>query len=232
MKKSPVHRLKRTTHQSLSKNRTLPSDASIASISALLIKSAQQKQREQKYAAVKDILSILGAGATISALVLVPKRARVLKPLLQQSPDWDSWKHFNPSYLRRTFKRLEEQKDVEITQENGQNVIRLTKNGKRKILRLCITKISIDKPKHWDKKWRLVLYDVPTRDKTLGDMIRQALRTLGFYAIQDSAYIYPYSCFEQIEFLREYYHLGDNVQYMVVEHIERDNALKTYFDLS
>lgn len=232
MEKIHIHRLKQKTTSSALKQLTLPPDTSIANISSLLLKQEKQKETKQKYAKVKDILSLLGTGAAISAVILAPKSAVAIKPFLNSSRDWEVWKHFNISYLQRALKRLEEQKDVEIGEENGEKIIRLTKNGKRKILRYSLTKLAIDKPKRWDGRWRLVLYDVPARDKTLGDMMRQALRTLGFYPIQESVYLTPYPCFEQVEFLREYYRLGDNVQYMVVEHVERDAALKTYFSLS
>ncbi|MFZ5845605.1 MAG: hypothetical protein ACOY0S_04010, partial [Patescibacteria group bacterium] len=132
----------------------------------------------------------------------------------------------------RTLRRLEQNKQIEIIEENGQQIIHLTKNGKRKILKYSLENLTIEKPKHWDGKWRLVLYDVPVSEKKLGDIIRQALKTLGFYAIQNSAYLFPYPCFNQVEFLREYYGLGDKVQYMLVEHIERDQAFKIFFHLS
>lgn len=210
----------------------LPSDRSIANIATLLVKQESQRVQQEKYAKVKNILSLLGTGLTLSAIVLAPKSAVAIKPLLDKSRDWDTWKRFNISYLQRTLKRLEAQKYVKIGEENGEKVIHLTKYGKRKILRYSLNALSIDKPKQWDGKWRLIVYDVPLRDKTLGEMLRQWLRTFRFYPIQKSVYVTPYPCFDQIEFLREYYHLGDNVQYMVVEHIERDSVIKTFFDLS
>lgn len=209
----------------------LPSHQSIANISKLLLAQAQKEDRDQKYASVKNVLSLLGAGAAISAVVLAPKSAVVFKELLKESPDWDSWKHFNASYLQRTLKRLHKLQSIEVSEKDGKQIICLTVQGKRKILRYSIDKLSIESPKHWDRKWRLVLYDVPKNDKSLGDAIRRTLHNLGFYPIQESVYVYPYSCFTQIEFLRQYYGLGSNVQYMVVEKIEDDAAYKTYFNL-
>jgi len=92
--------------------------------------------------------------------------------------------------------------------------------------------LAVEIPKRWDGRWRLVLYDVPVHRKSLGDLVRQTLRSIGFYGIQDSVYVYPYPCFDQIEFIREYYGLGDAIQYMLVNHIERDDPFKTYFGLS
>lgn len=214
------------------KDVALPSDTAIQKISVLLEKQSQSIVREQKYAPVKNVLALLGRGAVLSAALLIPKSAPALISLIKESPDWESWKRYNMSYLQRTLRRLEKQKHVEILYENGQEIIRLTKLGQRKILKYSLDSLTIDTPKHWDGKWRLVLYDVPVKEKQLGDLIRQALRNMNFYAIQDSVYIFPYPCFDQIEFLRAYYQLGDKVQYMLIDRIERDSAFKTHFGLS
>lgn len=128
--------------------------------------------------------------------------------------------------------RLEQQKQVKRVMKNNQEVISLTHHGKRKILQYSLEDLEIDKPKHWDGKWRLVLYDIPSTKRSLTDRIRQILMNLGFYQIQRSVYVFPYSCFDQIEFIRQYYHLSDRIQYMLIEKIESDEAYKTYFGLS
>lgn len=210
----------------------LPPDAAITKLSQLLWKQYEKNERTKVYAPVKEVLALLGAGAVVSAALLAPKAAPLLVPLLQGSPDWETWKHYNISYLRRTLARLKQQKEVTITEKDGQQVVQLTKNGKRKILKYSLESLAVEKPKRWDQKWRLVLYDVPVSQKYLGDTIRQTLRAIGFYGIQDSVYIFPYPCFDQIEFLREYYGLGDAIQYMLVDDIERDSAFKIFFGLS
>lgn len=210
----------------------LPSQQSIAKICELLVKQHEKEIRDTKYAPVKTVLALLGHGAVLGAAFLAPKSAPALLSLIQDSPDWDAWKHFNASYLKRTLARLEKQKHVEIIRENGQDIIRLTKNGQRKILRCSLDHLAVEKPKHWDGKWRLVLYDVPETKSPTRDIIRQALRSIGFYAIQESVYVFPYPCFDHIQFLREYYGAGAQVQYMLVNHIEDDAVYKIYFNLS
>jgi CRISPR-associated endonuclease Cas2 len=209
----------------------IPSDESLAKFCSLLMKQARKEKLHDKYAPVKNVLSLLGAGAAISVAILAPKSATLIRPLLEGSPNWNAWKHFNTSYLQRTLKRLQKQKSIEIVEKNGQQIISLTNNGKRKILKYNIDTLAVDKPKHWDGKWRLVLYDVPSHEKNLADSIRATLHNMGFYAIQESVYVYPYSCFDQVEYLRQYYNLGTNVQYMVVVEIENNSVYKTYFNL-
>lgn len=210
----------------------LPSEKTIQTISLLLSQDINTRKNTQKYASVKQILSILGTGATLSAALLAPKSVPVIKKFIQGEPEWDTWKHYNISYLRRTLTHLHKQAFVEIIHENNRDYIRLTQNGIRKILKFSIDTLSIKTPTHWDGKWRLVLYDVPRQKKNLGDTIRRTIVNFGFLAIQKSVYIYPYQCFDQVEYIRQYYGLTDCIQYMVVEHIEYDQAYKTYFNLS
>ena len=231
-KEKPLAPIKpRRPKQPLGGATLLPKEA-VEKIATMLTKQIQKEERDRKYAPVKEVLALLGHGAVLAAAFLAPKSAPALLPIIQGTSNWDMWKQYNVSYLQRTLRRLEQQKDVEITEKDGKQIIALTKNGARKILKYSIDALAVEKPKRWDTMWRLVLYDVPVKEKRLGDVMRQALRAIGFYAIQDSVYVFPYPCFNQIEFLREYYNLGDKIQYMLVQTIERDAAFKTYFGLS
>ncbi len=213
------------------KNISLPSDETLRNISLLLIKQSEQEARKAKYAPIKEVLALIGRGAIISSALLSVNGAASIAQLVQKSPDWDSWKRYNVSYLQRTLRRLAAQKHVEVAETNGVAIVRLTKLGKRKILKYSQDTLRVDKPDHWDGKWRMVMYDIPSSRRELSELLRQALHTLGFYKMQESVYIYPYPCFDQIEFLREYYALGDIVQYMLVHRIEHDEAYITYFGL-
>lgn len=210
----------------------LPDTESIKKICDLYLKTHNQKHQDDKYAPVKNVLMLLGRGAIITAAILAPKTARRLSTLVRQTSDWDDWKHFNTSYLQRTLKRLESQKLVEVEYKESESQVKLTQNGHRKILKYSLDNLEINPPKHWDGKWRIIFYDIPKDHHHTRDVIRNTLNQLGFYKLQESVYIYPYSCFDQIEFLRQYYFLGSKIQYMLVEYIENHEAYKTYFNLS
>jgi len=209
----------------------LPKEDTIKNLCVLLDKKMAREERNSKYAPVKNILVLLGKGAILSAALLAPKSASILLPLVEKSPDDNEWKKYNTSYLRRALERLESQKMVEVVKEENMQVIRLNVKGKRKILKYSLDSLVIEKPKRWDGKWRIVLYDVPNYSRGLADMMRSTLKTLGFYPIQKSVMLIPYPCKDQIDFLREYYFLGGNVQYMVVDQLENDEMYKNYFGL-
>lgn len=114
---------------------------------------------------------------------------------------------------------------------NGAEVIKLTRSGKRKILQYSLQTLSIPKPKNWDGLWRVVLYDIPKDKHHTRDLLRQTIRRLGFYPLQESVYLFPYPCFDEIDYLRQYYFLDIKVQYLLVKQIENDMAYRTYFNL-
>lgn len=210
----------------------LVSDQAIAKLSGVLAQQFLQEKQKQKYAPVKQVLILLGYGAVLSAAILAPHSLAAFAPLFKKERDWERWKRYNLSYLRRTLKQLEKQKQVQINIVNGEPMIQLTQQGKRKILKFSLDSLFVDKPKRWDNRWRLVLYDIPQDQNHTRDLLHDALKSIGFLAIQKSVYLIPYPCFEQIEFLREYYGIGNKLQYMLVYQIENDAAYKTYFGLS
>ena len=88
-----------------------------------------------------------------------------------------------------------------------------------------------EKPSFWDKKWWLVSYDLPEKMGNLRDGIRKYLLYLGFFPINKSVYLHAYPCNEQIEFLREYFGIGEYIRIFKVDRIENDKEFKEYFDL-
>jgi len=213
----------------------LPSDERIAELARLLTDNRKNEGICNRYAKVSRVLSFLGAGAVLSlSLFVAPTAIMLAKPFLDEKRrrEQDEWKQFNPRYLRRTIARLREQKLVTIEQRDGQQIVVLTKNGKRRILKYSLDELTIEKPKNWDGRWRLVIYDVPKNKKYLRDVFRGTLKNLGFYPLQESVWLYPYPCEEQVTFLREYYDVGNEVVYVVATKLEDDGPYRTYFGLS
>lgn len=216
----------------MNKKREKDSELDIINLCELLSEQFARKERENKYAPVKEVLALLGKGAILAAAILAPGSGKALLPLVRKSPNYGLWKQYNISYLQRTLRRLQKNKQVEIVDENGQEVIRLTENGKRRVIKYSLDTLAIEKPKKWDRRWRVVIYDIPDANKGFSEVIREILKTLGFVKIQESVYLCPYPCFEQIEFIREYYFQSSNILYMTVESIDNDQVYRDYFGLS
>lgn len=208
----------------------LPKDEILQEIALTLKRKIIHEERARKYAKVKEVLTLLASGALLATAFIMPGTARILPRLSgNYKEDWEDWKRFNLGYLRRTLERLKKQKLVEIEEENGLTTIKITAAGKRRVLKYALEELEIPQLKFWDGKWRLIIYDIPQRKRRLSNLLSQTLKNLGFLALQKSVYLIPYPCQPQVEFIREYFGLGDNVLILEVNKIENDKPFREYF---
>ena len=75
------------------------------------------------------------------------------------------------------------------------------------------------------------MYDISDRKKGSRDVLRDTLQRLGFLKLQESVYLFPYPCGDEIEFLRTYYRLDSDVTMLVTSKIEYDEAYRQYFGI-
>ncbi len=109
--------------------------------------------------------------------------------------------------------------------------LRLTNKGERALRLLTLEEFSKKRPRRWDHKWRVLIFDIPEKRKPLRIKLRETLRTIGFERLQDSVWIYPFDCEELITLLKADFHVGDDVIYMIVDSIERDEKFRRHFNL-
>jgi len=214
------------------KRRTIKGDLppeKIDELAKILAKQVDAEIFEKKYAPVREVLKMVGAGAFLAASVVAPGLPRALKPFRSNSEEYDAFKRFNIPYLKQTLKRLERQKLVEIGEEEGVQVIKITEAGRQKILRFALDELAVEKPKYWDGKWYLVSYDIPEDLKFKRMILNEYLRAWGFYPIHQSVFLHAYPCEDQVEFLREYLGVGDCVRIFTVTKIENDRSFRTFF---
>lgn len=193
-------------------------------------KREQEEIKTQKYQKVKDLLLYL---SLLGTCIFAPNAIQIFKPLLKKrESEFSSYFSFNPRYLKRKIKRLHEQQDISIDRNGEKDIIKITNKGRNRIIKYAIENIEINIPKVWDKKWRLVIYDIPNQKKKLNDLIRVKLVELGFFAFQKSVFIIPYPCYEQVKLLRTYFDLTSEVHYMTISWLEDEEEFKKYFNLS
>lgn len=144
----------------------------------------------------------------------------------------EEWKEINRQALRRAIKKLYESKLVkEKENPDGTITLVLTDKGKQKALTYNLDEMKIKKPKQWDRKWRVVLFDIPKNGKKIREAFRSHLNNLGFYQFQKSVFAHPYDCHDEIEYIIEIYDIRKFVRFMVAESIDNELHLKHYFKL-
>lgn len=85
--------------------------------------------------------------------------------------------------------------------------------------------------RRWDKRWRVLIFDIPERMRSYRARIREALRGYGFLLLQESVWIYPYNCEDFITLLKSELGLKGEMIYLIVESIEDDLRFKKKFNI-
>ncbi len=139
----------------------------------------------------------------------------------------------SPTYrIRDAFRKLQAKGLLEYKQGPRGWSAHLTEAGRKhaKVLDRQET-IKIQKPKRWDGRWRVVIFDIWERRRSTRDRLRRMLKRAGFYKVQNSVWVHPYDCEELISFLKVHMRLGNGVLYMIADGIEHDAGLRKHFDL-
>jgi DNA-binding transcriptional regulator PaaX len=142
-------------------------------------------------------------------------------------------KRFNER-VRSTASRLARKGFVTFVEINGRKCLRITEAGKRELGRVerqSILRSGPVKPKRWDRRWRLVVFDIPERRRRTRDRLREIVSSYGFLRLQNSVWVFPYDCEDIITLLKADLCLGKDVLYAIVEKVENDRWIRKHFGL-
>lgn len=142
------------------------------------------------------------------------------------------WKEIEKGKLRRIVKEFYKDRLIEYKEKDDGNVyIVLTKDGQKKALKYKLDELKIKKPEKWDKKWRIVIFDIPERYKKAREALRDKLKELRFLELQKSVFIHPYECEDEINFVVEIFDIRSFVRFLRAESFTNDEQFKLKFKL-
>lgn len=142
---------------------------------------------------------------------------------------YEKWRENNQDDYYKQLWRLEKQGYIKRYQKEKKRFAKLTKLGEKQALKYLSNDFIITKPKKWNKKWHLVIFDIPNDKKNLRDVVRLKLKKLGFLQLQKSVFIYPFDCRDIIRSLKYIYGLSTYIQYIVAEDVESEIDLVSHF---
>ncbi|TSC96784.1 MAG: phenylacetic acid degradation operon transcriptional regulator, paaX family [Candidatus Berkelbacteria bacterium Licking1014_2] len=108
-------------------------------------------------------------------------------------------------------------------------LLELTPKGLDYLQDLFLKETAIKRPKRWDGKWRVVIFDIPEKHRSNRNILRERLSRLNFYQIQKSVYVYPFECTNEIAMLCSHFFLTDFVIIMIAEIIQGEEKLVEFF---
>ena len=174
----------------------------------------------------KDIFKWLFVGGMVAVATTSPYFVQNVINAYQKSKKYPKQK------VSDTFYRLRKQGMIEIQTVNHQIYISLTPEGRKRAGILQIDKLKITRPKRWDRKWRLLMFDVPQKRKIYREALRGKLKELGFLPLQKSVWVYPFECRAEMELLQDFFGLSQNeLRLIIAENIGDDSGLRQEFKL-
>jgi len=174
----------------------------------------------------RKILLLITAGLALGLTRSPKKHWWILKQIPKE------WKKVNRQSLERAINSLYRSHLVsEKHHRDGTTTLVLSENGKQRALRFNLDKLEIRKPPKWDKKWRIVMFDIPEKLRRLRDSLRLHFKEIGLIELQKSVFIYPYSCDKEIEFILEFYNARKYVRFVLADKIDNQLHLMKKFDL-
>ncbi len=142
------------------------------------------------------------------------------------------WKKINRQHLRRIIKEFYHQRLIAFKEKShGKIEVILTDKGKLKALECKLEEMEIEIPSRWDKKWRIVIFDIPEKKRYQREIFRDKLKKLGFLKIQKSVFIFPYPCEDEINFLVEVLKIRRYVRIVLAKNITNQEELLLKFNL-
>ncbi|MFH1838265.1 MAG: hypothetical protein ABH808_02080 [Candidatus Kuenenbacteria bacterium] len=120
-------------------------------------------------------------------------------------------------YFFQFINYLKKKDYIEIKNLKNKEGILLTKKGTEKVLNL---KLKTEKRKRRsDKKYQMIIFDIPEKKKYLRDLLRKKLLQLEYRLFQRSVWVCPYDVLKETEkFLREH-SLDPYVRIFLIEEI-------------
>lgn len=136
--------------------------------------------------------------------------------------------------IHRSFQYLKRRKYVEVTEKGKRMSVTLTPEGKRMIEQYLYRRSFSEtkRPKSWDGKWRIMMFDISSDKRGKRDAFRGFIRRIGGVMLQKSVWAYPYDCTEEFALLKRVFEFSEEeIVLLVADSFPGDTALRKHFNL-
>jgi len=184
----------------------------------------ESKIREER----KEIIKLTSAKLLISlfeAVEITAKSFFKASPIYRQSmKKYYNDDRYDKAEINDRIQYLKSMGFIKTFTESRERFVELSPKGFKKLKKLS-AEIKIDRPKKWDKKWRMVIFDVPEKFRSSRNSLRFKLLSLGLIKIQKSVYVYPFPCTDEIVSLSRSLGIEKSVTVMVADIIQGEEEI-------
>ena len=131
--------------------------------------------------------------------------------------------------VKRSLRSLEKNGLIVRKIKNGEEQLLVTTKGEQKLARYLLEDLQIQKLKKWDKRWRVVMFDIPETKARVRTEASWKIKDMGMKAVQDSVFISPYPCKKEIDLLANHFFIKKYFIYFETDNIEcHEDILKEF----
>lgn len=185
-----------------------------------------EARRERRKGYIQDAILATVATVGICAWIMVAPNTLQLLRFVKKD-----MRRFN--YQAKTaIGRLAQKGLVRFITRGNMKYVEITEKG-RQAFALEREKAALwsRSKKRWDKRYRMIIFDIPERRRIVRGRLRRIMRECGFLRIQDSVWVSPYDCEDLIILIKAELRIGKDVLYTIVEKIENDKWIREHFSL-
>lgn len=188
---------------------------------------SESKIRKRRKTVEQSVLAIIGMAGLLATMALAPN-------IFQAFPRIVGKKRYKLAFQARTAaQRLAIKGHVRWVERNGKKFLEITESGKRAlVLAQARAEAPARKKRRWDRRYRMVIFDIPERRRAVRERLRRLMNEFGFLRLQDSIWISPYDCEDLVALVKAELKVGKDILYVIADSIENDAWIKKHFELS
>jgi DNA-binding transcriptional regulator PaaX len=126
------------------------------------------------------------------------------------------YKGFSPGNFLKSSRGFKNLKQRGIIRDTSHDRFIFTPRG-RQWLKQSLFKHSHLRKVPWDKKWRIIIFDIPQEKHIARIRFRNKLKSLGCVMLQKSVFIFPYPCHEEVGDIAGYLEISDYIDILIAE---------------
>ena len=134
-----------------------------------------------------------------------------------------------PASARTIISKFKRDGLVCLKTKKGVVTVQLTEKGRRQVYAFT-DQLRIRKPLLWDRKWRVVVFDIPVKKNKEHVVFRKKIKELGFRQIQKSVWALPYKCEDEVLFLAKTLHIENTIEIFTVQKMIHEKELRKRFN--
>ncbi len=185
------------------------------------------KIRDTEIPLTQIVLALAAVGGLLLIVAVVPNVSQIFKLFGIGKRK----KSYTPKQYSRAVKSLERQGYVAIRRTGRDERIHITPEGRMAFELYRARHLDTARPKKWDGKWRVIIFDIDRKRSFLRNRLRNTLQGVGFVYVQHSVWAFPYPCEWLVQLIKVDCEVGTEVLFLTVEALEGDERLRQHFRL-